>query len=56
MRHNAHPSQKDRRQATPEEEALHDVTPKHVGTGIILQPGNAPDKKRRPNKSQRGDV
>lgn len=39
MRHNAHPSQKDRRQATPEEEALLDVTDRHVGNGFIIQTG-----------------
>jgi hypothetical protein len=36
MRHNAHPSQKDRRAATQEEMDAADVTSEHEGEGAIL--------------------
>lgn len=49
MRHNAHPSQPNRRKATPEEEALHDITSTVIGGGFILQSGIS----RRPNKPQK---
>ncbi len=35
-RHKAHPDQKDRRAATPEEEAQHDVTRERIRRGYIM--------------------
>lgn len=51
MRKNkAHPDQPDRRSATPEEEALLDITSTKIGGGLIIQAGISRGRGKKPKK------